>query len=151
MYLHAAVSLKDGVADALTPDRAAAVADWRATILAVAREEMVHLLPVPNLITAPGGTAHFGRMTVPIPPGSCPADMQVRLDPFDRDTLEHVIWLEQPPGSGGVQGVRPRRCGGAATKAFRNGTHARIGSGPDDRHQNGLTAPKNAVAAMPIQ
>ncbi len=98
VYLYAAFSLKDGEADGLTPAAAATVQQWRAEILAVAREEMVHLLLVSNLLSAVGGAAHFGRMNFPIPPGGLPADMQVRLAPFDRDTLQHLIWLERPDG-----------------------------------------------------
>ncbi|MDX2235774.1 MAG: ferritin-like domain-containing protein [Hyphomonadaceae bacterium] len=98
VYLYAAFSLKDGEADGLSPAEAEAVRRWRGEILAVAREEMVHLLLVSNLLTAVGGAAHFGRMNFPIPPGSLPAEMQVRLAPFDRDTLQHLIWLERPDG-----------------------------------------------------
>jgi CDGSH-type Zn-finger protein/uncharacterized Fe-S cluster protein YjdI len=98
VYLYAAFSLKDGEDDGLSPAQAEAVRRWRADILAVAREEMVHLLLVSNLLGAIGGAAHFGRMNFPIPPGGLPADMQVRLAPFNRDTLQHLIWLERPDG-----------------------------------------------------
>lgn len=99
VYLYAAFSLKDGEAEGLSRDEAAAVARWRGEILTVAREEMAHLLLVSNLLTALGGAAHFGRMNFPLPAGFLPADMQVRLAPFDRDTIQHLVWLERPAGS----------------------------------------------------
>jgi CDGSH-type Zn-finger protein/uncharacterized Fe-S cluster protein YjdI len=98
VYLYAAFSMKSGEADGLSAEQAAAVARWRGEILHVAREEMVHLLLVANLLTAVGAAAHFGRMNFPIPPGALPADMQVTLAPFDRETLQHLVWLERPEG-----------------------------------------------------
>ena len=98
VYLYAAFSLKDGDDATLTPVQAAAIRRWRGEIFTVAREEMQHLLLVSNLLMAVGGAAHFGRMNFPIPAGSLPADMQVRLSPFNRDTLQHFIWLERPDG-----------------------------------------------------
>jgi CDGSH-type Zn-finger protein/uncharacterized Fe-S cluster protein YjdI len=100
VYLYAAFSLKTGPeAGNLSPAEAEAVGRWNHEILAVAREEMVHLLLVSNLLVALGGAAHFGRMNFPIPPGSLPADMQVRLAPFDRETVQHLVWLERPDGA----------------------------------------------------
>lgn len=98
-YLYAAFSLKQPDETGLTPSQAQAVATWRGEILQVAREEMAHLLLVSNLLTAIGGAAHFGRMNFPLPAGFLPADMQVRLAPFDRDTIQHFVWLERPAGS----------------------------------------------------
>jgi CDGSH-type Zn-finger protein/uncharacterized Fe-S cluster protein YjdI len=105
VYLYAAFSLKDGQTEGLTPAQAEAVKRWRGAILGVAREEMVHLLVVSNLLTALGGSAHFGRMNFPIPPGMLPADMQVRLAPFDRETLQHFVWLERPDGADEAMGA----------------------------------------------
>jgi CDGSH-type Zn-finger protein/uncharacterized Fe-S cluster protein YjdI len=98
VYLYAAFSLKDADDPTLSTEQAAAIAQWRREIMTVAREEMVHLLLVSNLLTALGGSAHFGRMNFPQPPGFLPADMQVRLAPFNRDTLQHFVWLERPEG-----------------------------------------------------
>ncbi len=98
VYLYAAFSLKDADDPTLTPVQAAAIRRWQGEIFTVAREEMLHLLLVSNLLMAVGGAAHFGRMNFPIPPGSLPADMQVRLSPFNRDTLQHFVWLERPDG-----------------------------------------------------
>jgi CDGSH-type Zn-finger protein/uncharacterized Fe-S cluster protein YjdI len=105
VYLYAAFSLKDGEAEGLSPAQAEAVKRWRGAIFGVAREEMVHLLVVSNLLTALGGSAHFGRMNFPLPPGVLPADMMVRLAPFDRDTLQHFVWLERPEGADEAMGA----------------------------------------------
>jgi CDGSH-type Zn-finger protein/uncharacterized Fe-S cluster protein YjdI len=105
VYLYAAFSLKEGEAEGLSPAQAETVKRWRSAIMGVAREEMVHLLVVSNLLTALGGSAHFGRMNFPIPPGMLPADMLVRLAPFDRDTLQHFIWLERPENADEAMGA----------------------------------------------
>ncbi len=97
VYLYAAFSLKGP--DELPAADAELVAHWRREILTVAREEMAHLLLVNNLLTAIGGPAQFARMTFPVPAGYLPADMQVRLAPFDRDTIQHLVWLGRPAGS----------------------------------------------------
>lgn len=96
VYLYAAFSLKTDDADGLKPHQLDATRRWRREIFAVAHEEMVHLLLVANLMSALGGAAHFGRLNFPISPGSLPADMQVRLAPFTRETLQHFVWLERP-------------------------------------------------------
>jgi hypothetical protein len=114
VYLYAAFSLKDETE--LPADQAAIVARWRGEILQVAREEMVHLLLVSNLLTALGGAAHFGRMNFPVPAGFLPADMQVRLAPFDRDTIQHLVWLERPAGSD-----EPMGAGFVATQRYARG------------------------------
>jgi hypothetical protein len=120
VYLYAAFSLKG--ADELPADEAAVVAAWRGQILAVARKEMVHLLLVNNLLTAIGGTAQFSRMNFPVPAGFLPADMQVRLAPFDRDTIQHLVWLERPAGS-----AEPMGQGFLPTQRYQRA------SGGDDR------------------
>jgi CDGSH-type Zn-finger protein/uncharacterized Fe-S cluster protein YjdI len=60
---------------------------------------MTHLALVANLMSAIGGAPHFERPNFPIAPGYHPADMAVRLAPFDRGTLQHFIHLERPEGS----------------------------------------------------
>ena len=97
VYLYAAFSLKGP--EELPAEEAALTAQWRGQILALAREEMVHLLLVNNLRTAIGGPAQFGRMNFPVPASYLPAYIQVRLAPFNRDTIQHLVWLERPAGS----------------------------------------------------
>lgn len=115
-YLYAAFSLKPADSPEFTPAQSAAVARWRSEIFAVAREEMAHLLLVSNLLTALGGSAHFGRMNFPLPAGYLPADMQVRLAPFDLETVQHFVWLERPAGSD-----EPMGAGFAPTQRYTRG------------------------------
>lgn len=98
-YLYAAFSIKDGAADGLPKDQAEAVARWRGVIVSVAIEEMSHLALVANLMTAVGCAPHFGRPNFPIAPGYHPAGVQVKLAPFNAETLQHFVFLERPTGS----------------------------------------------------
>lgn len=97
-YLYAAFSLKTRPEDGLSPEELAAVGRWRETIVSVAIDEMAHLLLVANLSIAVGGRPHFTRPNFPIAPGYFPSGVVVRLTPFDRDTLDHFIFLERPKG-----------------------------------------------------
>jgi CDGSH-type Zn-finger protein/uncharacterized Fe-S cluster protein YjdI len=94
-YLYAAMSLKR---DGLTPDQQALVDGWRKTINVVAREEMLHLALVNNILVAVGAGAHFLRLNMPVSPGIHPAGIVVELSPFDAATLDHLIYLERPEG-----------------------------------------------------
>src|SRR5260370_37162066 len=67
-YLYAAFSLKDGEADGLNSDEAAAVGRWRRELIGVAIEEMGHLSAVWNITAALGGTPRFGRTNFPLDP-----------------------------------------------------------------------------------
>src|SRR4051812_929034 len=95
-YLYAAFSIKRGVEEGLTELESERVAQWRRTILDVAVEEMGHLAIVNNLLVAVGGSPHFDRPNLPLAPGYHPSCCVVRLTPFDRETLDHFIYLEMP-------------------------------------------------------
>jgi CDGSH-type Zn-finger protein/uncharacterized Fe-S cluster protein YjdI len=97
-YLYAAYSLKGGERDGLTAVEAALVEKFRAAILDIARDEMVHLALAANLLTAVGGAPHFHRANFPVSPGYHPAGVVVSLAPFDRATLDHFLFLERPEG-----------------------------------------------------
>jgi CDGSH-type Zn-finger protein/uncharacterized Fe-S cluster protein YjdI len=103
-YLYAAFSLRDGVAEGLTDEEAAAVARWRRTLLRVAVEEMQHLAAVWNITSALGGSPRFGRTNFPLDPGYLPAGIVVKLAPFTPETLQHFVFLERPRGSAEVDG-----------------------------------------------
>ena len=91
-YLYAAYSLK------VEPNEFAElrqmIESWRHNLLAVAREEMGHLLTVQNLLLLPGrpprspATARFGRKTIIPYPFS--------LDPLTLDTLACFVYAEMP-------------------------------------------------------
>ena len=98
-YLYAAFSLKDGEADGLSPEEAAAVKRWRSVLINVSIEEMGHLAAVWNITSALGGAPRFGRGNFPIDPGYLPAGIVVKLAPFNMATLQHFVFLERPNGS----------------------------------------------------
>ena len=97
-YLYAAFSMKQDADEGLSADELAAVRRWRRTILDVAIEEMAHLTMVANIMSAIGGTPHFGRQNFPIAAGYHPSGIVVKLAPFNADTLDHFIFLERPDG-----------------------------------------------------
>lgn len=98
-YLYAAFSLRQGEAEGLEAQEAAAVAGWRRTILDVAIEEMGHLAAVWNITAALGGAPRVGRTNFPLDPGYLPAGVVVKLAPFNEATLQHFVHLERPEGS----------------------------------------------------
>jgi hypothetical protein len=97
-YLYAVFSMKRAGETGLTQAQGDAVEGWRKTILKIALEEMAHLACVNNLLIAIGGAPHFDRPNFPVAPGYHPADVVVRLTPFDEATLDHFIFLERPEG-----------------------------------------------------
>jgi len=98
-YLYAAFSLRDGVAEGLTTEEAAAVGRWRQLLLSVAIEEMGHLAAVWNITSALGASPRVGRGNFPLDPGYLPACVVVKLAPFSAETLQHFVFLERPHGS----------------------------------------------------
>jgi CDGSH-type Zn-finger protein/uncharacterized Fe-S cluster protein YjdI len=98
-YLYAAFSLKDGEADGLAAEEAAAVGRWRQALLSVAIDEMGHLAAVWNITSALGASPRVGRGNFPLDPGYLPACVVVKLAPFNAETLQHFVFLERPHGS----------------------------------------------------
>src|SRR5580698_9012522 len=76
-YLYAAFSLKTS-AEGLSTEQAAAVANWRRTIIGIATEEMGHLLAVWNITSALGGAPRVGRANFPLDPGAMPAGVVLK-------------------------------------------------------------------------
>jgi CDGSH-type Zn-finger protein/uncharacterized Fe-S cluster protein YjdI len=127
-YLYAAWSLKDGTAEGLTETQSGHLARWKHDILRVAIEEMSHLVSVWNITIALGGAPRIGRYNFPLEPGTLPASLVVRLAPFNRDTLQHFIFLERPADS-----AEPDGAGFASARRFlRGNTLARYTPMPDD-------------------
>jgi CDGSH-type Zn-finger protein/uncharacterized Fe-S cluster protein YjdI len=116
-YLFAAYSLKRDERELRDQERAA-IARWRRAILDVARDEMVHLALVSNLLVSIGSAPHFGRPNFPVAPGYHPAGVVVSLAPFDRATLDHFIYLERPEGVALPDGA------GFTPNTYRRGTVA---------------------------
>ena len=95
-YLYAAFSLRTSVEEGLTAQEAEATTRWRRAILQVAIEEMGHLTAVWNITAALGASPRFGRLNFPLDPGGLPANVVVRLAPFNEAVLQHFIFLERP-------------------------------------------------------
>jgi CDGSH-type Zn-finger protein/uncharacterized Fe-S cluster protein YjdI len=95
-YLYAAFSLKQHAGEDLLPEELSAVKRWRAEIVAVATEEMLHLALVNNLLIAIGSRPHYRHYNFPAYAGQFPADVAVALLPFDAETLDHFIYVERP-------------------------------------------------------
>ena len=116
-YLYAAFSLRRGAAEGLSPAEAAATERWRREIIAVAVEEMGHLVAVWNITAALGGAPRMNRGNFPLDPGHLPARVVVKLAPFNEATLQHFVYLERPEGSPEQDGE-----GFAAERLFTRGT-----------------------------
>jgi CDGSH-type Zn-finger protein/uncharacterized Fe-S cluster protein YjdI len=116
-YLYAAFSLKSGQAEGLAAHEVEAVARWRRSILDVAIDEMGHLTAVWNITAALGGAPRFGRGNFPLDPGGLPANIIVKLAPFNDAVLQHFIYLERPEGSAEADGE-----GFAPEMLFKRGT-----------------------------
>ncbi len=95
-YLYAAFSLKQSADEDLLAHEFSAVQRWRAEIMAIATEEMLHLALVNNLLIAVGARPHYRHYNFPGLPGQFPADVAVALLPFDAATLDHFIYVERP-------------------------------------------------------
>ncbi|MCF8208829.1 MAG: CDGSH iron-sulfur domain-containing protein [Rhodoferax sp.] len=95
-YLYALMSLKRSTDEGVTDAELAAIERWRKQIRIVALEEMLHLCLVNNLLTAFGSAAHFARPDFPVPAGRFPADIELKLSPFNEDTVQHFAFIEKP-------------------------------------------------------
>ena len=97
-YLFAAFSLKRSVDEGLSEEQLAAVERWRSTILAVAKQEMLHLAINCNLVTSLGASPHLSRPNLPQPARHYPAGVRLALLPFGEQALRHFLFLERPEG-----------------------------------------------------
>jgi hypothetical protein len=71
---------------------------WRATILKVATEEMLHWALVNNLLTAVGSAPYVSRPHLPHQAKGYPAGVQIALVGFGERALRHFLYLERPEG-----------------------------------------------------
>jgi hypothetical protein len=97
-YLYAQFSLKRGPDEGLTPDQLARVQAWEAALIAVIKQEMLHLALATNILTAIGAAPHFERPDFPILSRWYPPGVQIALVPFGERALRHFIYLERPEG-----------------------------------------------------
>jgi hypothetical protein len=99
LYLYAVFSLKTEQSEELSEAELAMVNGWKDSMMNICVQEMSHLALVSNLATAVGGNAHLFRGNFPIQSGYFPSDFVMELAPFDRDTLDHFIFLERSSDS----------------------------------------------------
>ena len=126
-YLYAAFSLKQHADEGLEPDELAAVQRWRREIIAIATDEMLHLVLANNIAVAIGARPHYRRFNFPIAAGLFPADIAVELAPFDEATLDHFVYLERPADVAERDGTRYEK-----TSYHRRSVAGRLSMLPDD-------------------
>ena len=97
-YLYAAFSLKTRPDATLPAEHVATLERWRATILGVAAQEMLHWALVNNLLTAVGSAPYVARPHMPHQAKGYPAGVQLALVPFGERALRHFLFLERPEG-----------------------------------------------------
>ena len=97
-YLFAAFTMKQRAEEGLTTAQLQAVDRWRKTILTVAKQEMLHLTLVQNLLTAIGAAPHLSRPNLPTAAKHFPEGVVIALVPFGERALRHFLFLERPEG-----------------------------------------------------
>jgi CDGSH-type Zn-finger protein/uncharacterized Fe-S cluster protein YjdI len=97
-YLYAMWSLKREEAEGVTKAELAAIERWRLLLRQIAREEMLHLCLVNNMLTALGSAPHLWKPAFPVRPGRFPADVVMKLMPFSAAALDHFLYIERPEG-----------------------------------------------------
>lgn len=97
-YLYAMWSLKRDQAEGVSKIELEAIERWRASLRQVAREEMLHLCLVNNLLAALGAAPHLWKPEFPVKPGHFPADVIMQLKPFSVEALDHFLYIERPEG-----------------------------------------------------
>ncbi len=97
-YLYALWSLRRSTDEGVTADEMAAIESWRASLRTVAREEMLHLCLVNNILSALGAAPHLWKPEFPVRPGHFPADVIMQLRPFSAEAIDHFLYIERPEG-----------------------------------------------------
>ena len=68
-YLYAQFSLKRGPDEGVTPDQFARVHAWEAAPISVIKQQVLHLAPASNILTALGAAPHLGTALTAWPVG----------------------------------------------------------------------------------
>jgi len=124
-YLYAQFSLKRGLDEGLSPAQLARVQAWEQALIAVIKQEMLHLALATNILTAIGAAPHFERPNFPILSRWYPEGVQIALVPFGEQALRHFMYLERPEGMAlndaagfaAAQHAQPLTAGGAGLVA----------------------------------
>lgn len=94
-YLFSSYSMRKRPGDGIDDRQVELVRTWEATILAVAREEMVHFATVTKIAVAVGAAPHLGRPPFPQPAGEA-FPFEMRLRPFAPEELARFVRFETP-------------------------------------------------------
>ena len=95
-YLYAAYALKTSREEGLSWEHVAHVAEWKKTLLEIARQEMEHLGLANNLLTSVGGAPHFRRPNFPQAENTYGGVPPARLEGVSLESLERFIEYEKP-------------------------------------------------------
>jgi hypothetical protein len=95
-YLYAAFSLKTEPGPGVTVEQLETIERWRAVILKIAAEEMLHWALVNNMITAIGSAPYVTRPNLPHRAKGYPPSVQFALLPFGEEALRHFVYFERP-------------------------------------------------------
>lgn len=95
-YLYAMWSLKREENEGVAREELTAIEGWRGSLRQVAREEMLHLCLVNNLLSSLGAAPHLWKPEFPVRPGHFPADIVMKLTPFSEAALDHFLYIERP-------------------------------------------------------
>jgi hypothetical protein len=90
-YLFAGYSLKQRADEGLTDRQLVAVQRWRQMTFEVARQEMLHLATVNNLLSAVGAAPRVARPNLPQAGRHYPASIVLTLLPFGERALRHFL------------------------------------------------------------
>lgn len=94
-YLFASYSMRKRPGQGLDERQVELARTWEGTILAVAREEMVHFATVTKIAVAVGAAPHLQRPAFPQPAGEA-FPFEMRLEPFGPGEIERFVRFETP-------------------------------------------------------
>jgi Ferritin-like len=90
-YLFAQFTLKRSREEGLTDEQLAKVTAWERVLIAVIKQEMLHLALTTNLLTAIGAAPHLHRPNFPMLSRWYPPGVQIALVPFGERALYRGI------------------------------------------------------------
>src|SRR5687768_10968564 len=97
-YLFAGFGLKQSTDEGVSDRQLRAIERWRATILEIAAQEMLHFALVNNMLAALGAAPRVGRPNLPVQGRHYPPGVQFALLPLGEAALRHFLYLERPEG-----------------------------------------------------
>ena len=124
-YLYAAYSLGH---DKMPPKHRQKVRVWQQNVLAIAREEMGHLLTVQNVLTALGAPIVWDRGNYPRMEAVFPLSRKA-LGPLTKESLEVYIYAEGPTELADSKGIG--RVTAAQAKEIYDAASRAVGTTPD--------------------